>query len=208
MNNPVHIVVDSSDGCGKSTLIQNVIDTWDVETYGPIKALYDPGVEEGHPMNIIRSLVKKTEMLPETELLLFQACRLELADAVNEAMNLGYNIIQDRSNISTYVYQCKMKGQTDLFNIIEDVFQSNQPDINIVLQAPFDVVSKRLQSRFQTDTPNDDKFKRNELFRRQVWVHYNTYVSDHLDTFGLEASGSEEEVLAGFYELLEGRSII
>lgn len=208
MKNPIFIIIDSADGCGKGTLIKNILNSWDIKNNGPIRSFYDPGIEEGHPMNVIRTLVKTTDICAEAELMLFQACRLELFRNIQDTLNMGISVICDRSDISTMIYQGKMKDMEDLCFILRDIFELPKPDIKIVLQASFDTVTKRLEGRFLTDNPNKDKFKSNDLFRRRVWTEYNNVVRDNMDVFGLDANGSEDEVLANFYELLERQKLI
>lgn len=198
----VFINIDSPCGCGKSTLIKNILDNWDVDNNGPITSFFDPGIVEGHPFGVIRSLVKTTEMQPETELLLFQACRLELWHNIFDALNMGINVICDRGPVSTEVYQKSMKGMGDLVDILNDVFQLEQPDATFIMTAPFETVTERLMGRFATDDPNIDKFKSSEFFRRRVWAEYNKLLKEDSSLIELDSSGTPEETLEGFFSTL------
>lgn len=208
MKDPIFIQVDGADGSGKGTLIKNVLETWDSEKNGPIKAFYDPGVEDGHPMGVIRSLVKNTNMTPQSEVLLFQACRLELWDSISDALDMGINVICDRGPLSTWVYQGVVKGQGDLVNILNQVFKPNIiPDVDIVCHAPFEVINERLKGRFESDDPNMDKFKYSEMFRYKVWKEYSNCLSNDLSLIKLDTIGTEEDVIDYFYDILEYKKL-
>lgn len=208
MIEPKWIVVDGCDGVSKGTVIKNILKTWEVEKYGPIKSVYDPGVEEGHPMNTIRTLVKQHDMLPETELLLFQACRLELVNKVNQYITSGNNVVCDRFVTSTIIYQGVLKEQMSLIDSLSEIFKLRTPDITIIMNAPFDVITERLENRFKTTNPNMDKFKSSELFRRRVYDEYNQLLKLNTSLVELNVEGTPNEVLAKFYQLLEKHNII
>ena len=208
MKEPIFIQVDGADGSGKGTLIKNVLDAWDSEKNGPIKALYDPGVEDGHPMGVIRSLVKNTNMTPQSDLLLFQACRLELWQSIQDTIDMGINVICDRGPLSTWVYQGVVKGQGDLVKILNQLFLPNiVPDVDIVCHAPFEVINERLKGRFSSDVPNMDKFKSSEMFRYKVWKEYGNCLNTDLSILKLDTSGTEEDVLDYFYDILEYKKL-
>ena len=201
------IYLDGPDGVGKGTLVQNILDNWDVDANGPVKSFFDPGIEQGHPMGVIRSLVKTTQMQPETELLLFQACRVELWANIFDALNMGINVILDRGYLSTQVYQGEMKGLKDLVYIFSDIFQLEPPDATFVLNAPFEVLTDRLEKRFATDDPNIDKFKSNEFFRRRVWAEYGKLLKDDPSLIELDSTGTPEDTLEEFFRILRMKNM-
>jgi dTMP kinase len=203
------IVLEGSDGVGKGTLLKNILDTWNVEKNGPITNFYDPGVTQGHPMNVIRTLVKQHDMCPETELLLFKACRVELVNAIQDTLDMGINVLCDRFSQSTWVYQGILKQQMDLHMILSEVIEHPIPDITVMLYAPFEVITDRIMKRFETDTPNLDKFKKSAFFRRRVWNEYRKLMDSDPVTFAkVNCEGSPEENLENFYSVLKGRHII
>jgi dTMP kinase len=201
------IVLEGGDAVGKSSLINNIKKNWDVDANGPLKSFFDPGIEEGHPMGVIRTLVKTANISPETEVLLFQACRLELANSIMDTLNMGINVLCDRWVTSNIVYQAKMKGMEDLVMILNDVFQLEQPDATFVLNAPFETLTKRLESRFATDSPNRDKFKKNEFFRRRVWAEYGKLLKDDPSLIELDSTGTPEDTLEEFFRILRMKNM-
>ena len=202
------IYIDGPCGVSKGTLISNVLKTWDVDNNGPVTSYYDPGIKDGHNMNVIRNIIKTTDLSSEAELLLIQACRVELFKYIKESIDNGVNVLCDRGWLSTLIYQGKLKGLEDLVYNLHYMFKTMNPDITIILQAPFEVVTERLKGRFKTNNPNNDKFKVNDDFRKKVWVEYNKLVEHKDYIYGLDAIGDESQVLENFYNILKDKSII
>ena len=198
MNRGKLIKIDSPPFCGKTTLVENVLKSWDTEKHGKVKSYYDPGIEKGHPMNELRTLVKNCPMSTEAEIMLFQAGRLELWKMIQETIDKGINVIVDRTELSTWVYQARLGNREDFFSTISKMFTPLESDITIVLDAPFDVLEERMKNRLAEDNPNMDKFKLKSGFRKLVWNEYHNLESHNPNIIRLECGGNEQEVMEKF----------
>jgi dTMP kinase len=180
-------MIDGVDGSGKSTLIKNIVDRW----VGDIDSYFDPGISH-HPAfakwQVIRNFVKTECMEDETETLLFFALRQELMSQVEHSISHGRDAIIDRGYVSTTVYQGILKGQNEFIKRLETVINFRKPDVLFILNAPFEVLTERLEKR----ASNIDKFKSNIDFRKRVWEAYQNYINEHDDIIVIDASGSEE----------------
>lgn len=102
---PVVIVLEGSDGAGKSTLIPPLAEWLAERRRRPVHCFRDPG---STPLGEkIRLLVKNANepMEQTTQFLLFCAARAELAARVNRCFKAGEDVILDRWWFSTYAYQ-------------------------------------------------------------------------------------------------------
>jgi len=107
MSRGTFITFEGSEGCGKSTQVQRLAAR--LEQAGlPVLVTREPG---GTPIGEkIRDLLQfdpqNFAMMPETELLLFEASRSQLVrEVVRPALERGSVVISDRFYDSTTVYQ-------------------------------------------------------------------------------------------------------
>ena len=194
----MYMLIEGVDGSGKSTLIKRIVDTWD----GEIDHYFDPGISHKpafEKWQDIRNFVKTQGMESETETLLFFALRQELMAQVEHSIFHGRDVIQDRGTVSTYVYQGIIKGQVDYIKKLETVINFRKPDITLILNAPFDILTERLEKR----ATNIDKFKSNIDFRKRVWVEYQTYINTNPDVIEIDASGTEYETYERCLEVID-----
>jgi len=105
------ITFEGGEGCGKSTqarLLYNNLESRNI----PVLLTHEPG---GTPLgNRIRGILKAKRdynISPQTELLLFAACRAQLIrDVILPALDKGTNVICDRFSGSTLAYQGYGRG--------------------------------------------------------------------------------------------------
>ena len=204
---PVYIVIDGPDAVSKGTVISGIEKSWPKGR--KLRRYFDPGISNdarhGAWMTM-RQIVKTTTMSADAETLLFFAMRAELMSEVDLTMKEGYDVIQDRGTASTEIYQGLIKGRLDLIKRLETCVKFATPDIHIILNAPFDVLTERLKKRLQNDNKsiaNMDKFKANEDFRRKVFAGYQQYIHvHHREITVVDANDTEENVLKNVMEVI------
>jgi len=201
MEKGIICLIEGSDAVGKGTLIEGLIKTW---KYGEVKALHDPGVHKEHEVGQkLRSIAKEMDLCADAETLLFMACRKELVHEFTTLQENGISSIVDRYKPSTAIYQGILKGREDLIDRMEEAAGFPEPDITIYLNAPFEVLTERLEKR----AANIDKFKRNSDFRKKVWETYNAYMAVHADTDNtvhiVNANRSTDKVLASCQDIID-----
>jgi dTMP kinase len=149
------ITFEGSEGCGKSTQVQRLA--------ARLKKLQisffltrEPG---GTPIGeTIRELLQfaphNSAMMPETELLLFEASRSQLVrETIEPALERGMCVIADRFFDSTTVYQgaarsldCEMVERFNAFAVGDCA-----PDITFVLDVDAATAESRMQKPRRTD---------------------------------------------------------
>ena len=130
------ITFEGCEGCGKSTqarLLHSNLRSRGI----PVVLTREPG---GTPLgSSVRNLLKSRQdfdINPETELMLFNACRAQLVkDIIRPALDTGKTVICDRFSDSTIVYQGYGRGlnlsQIEYVNMIAT--GGIKPDITILL---------------------------------------------------------------------------
>lgn len=130
------ITFEGCEGCGKSTqarLLHSNLRSRDI----PVVLTREPG---GTPLgSSVRDLLKSRhdfDINPETELMLFNACRAQLVkDIIRPALDAGKTVVCDRFSDSTIVYQGYGRGlnlsQIEYVNMIAT--GGIKPDITILL---------------------------------------------------------------------------
>ncbi len=204
------IVIEGVDGCGKTTLVQGLTQTF--VPFAPVHKPRDPG---GTPIGeAIRELLLGTEhgMCEQTETLLFMASRMQLLrDVIHPRMKMGDIVICDRWIPSTIAYQ-GWGGQIGAPNVVmlhEAILPtaavSNYPDLTILLTVDPMIAAARLDDR----PGQKDRMEQQSVeFRDRVacgygYVGARSYPSmagKRLDT--LEADRPAEDVLKSALDLL------
>jgi dTMP kinase len=139
------ITFEGTEGCGKSTLIQNL----SVE----LSAIGIPHITTREPggsivAESIRKVILNQEMDPLTELFLYEAARAEhFKRTIAPALRMGKWVLCDRFTDSTVAYQGKARG-LDL-KMIEQLnqiaTQKTKPDLTFFLDLPVEIGLKRAQ---------------------------------------------------------------
>jgi dTMP kinase len=196
----MYILIEGPDGVGKGTLIDTLVEK--LSKNNDVVSYIDPGIStepEWAEWQILRNFVKYNEMDSFTEMLLFYTVRSRLMQEVDRSLSEGKIVIQDRGSLSTMVYQGIIKG-CDV-KALDDFCDFTKPDITLILDAPFDILTERLQKR----AANIDKFKSNDDFRQQVWQAYSELYNsptlrEQYSIVNIDATLPAEQV---FYNCLE-----
>jgi dTMP kinase len=194
---PIYIVCEGCDGCGKSTTVKSL-----ANRFTRVKLMQDPGIStdpEFKKWRDIRMFVKNEDMSDDTETLMFMALKAELVYHAKQYLDEGYSVIQDRGTLSSYIYQGKLKGQTECVKMLDKYVNKHKPKYTFVLMASFDVLTARLEQRLGTDNPNMDKFKSNTNFRKKIYDYYIEYLNENIDKdktlYVIDANHSTEKIV-------------
>jgi dTMP kinase len=151
MNDGFFLVVEGTEGAGKSTLAMALAARFRDGGIIPV-LVREPG---GTPMaERVRSVLLDPAQViePVSELFLFLAARADLvATVIRPALSSGQVVIADRFQLSTEAYQCGGRGLDPTL-----VRQANraatgglEPDLTLVLDLPSEVGFERIRSTGQ-----------------------------------------------------------
>jgi dTMP kinase len=130
------ITFEGTEGCGKSTLIQNLAQALRHRGCKVVVTREPGGVEVAEK---IRSLILHQEMEPLTELFLYEAARAEHYKKVIEpALKKGDWVLCDRFTDSTLAYQGAARGlSTKMIQGLNRFATENRvPDLTLWLDLP------------------------------------------------------------------------
>ena len=118
------ITLEGMDGCGKSTITEEVVKHLKNKGYEVLLTREPGGTELGEK---IREIIKHDDMSLSTEILLLNAIRMEhLHKVIIPALNKGKIVVCDRYIDSTMVYQLRASEENrikeeGIFNNLNDV---------------------------------------------------------------------------------------
>lgn len=142
------IVIEGGEGVGKTTQADLLIK--ELHKSGrQAKFIREPG---GDPLaEKLRELLLDPNMShePETELLLFNAARIQTLVIVDQKLKKGIDVVSDRNMLSTIAYQGYGRGlELELVReICEIATRRVKPDVVLLLDAPAEVVNARRDNR-------------------------------------------------------------
>lgn len=153
------ITLEGTEGVGKTTNLEFVCGTIRRAGIDAVRTR-EPG---GTPLaEEIRSLlleVREEPVAAIAELLLVFAARAQhLARTIEPALEAGSWVVCDRFTDATYAYQGGGRGvdEATIATLENLVHRNLQPDLTLVLDAPFDAIASRLSGRTR------DRFEREE----------------------------------------------
>lgn len=204
MNRGKYIVIEGSDGTGKSTQVALLREKLSQQGIDSIE-FHEPG---GLPIaDSIRSVILNGELPrePETNLLLFTAARHELWKNARKNIEKGVWVIAARNYFSTLVYQGYGEG-VDRKLITDTTLQFTdelymQPDVAIILTLEDELEREaRIGNRGELSTP--DTFESKDAdFQRAVHSGYQRLAADYsLST--ISSLQTPEKVAEAIYHLV------
>ena len=145
MAGPFYVVLEGSEGCGKSTHAKRLADA-----LGAVVTRETGGTPIGERL---RSILHDTTVLDlddRAETLIVAADRAQhMAEVVRPALSSGRHVVSDRSVYSTLAYQGYGRGLP-----LDEVRRINQwamgdiwPDLVVLLTIPADVTAERMRRR-------------------------------------------------------------
>jgi dTMP kinase len=145
------LVVEGTEGAGKSTLVKGLAARLTEAGIDPV-VVREPG---GTPVaERIRAVLLDPEhaIEPVSELMLFLAARADLvAKVIAPALGSGRTVLADRFQLSTEAYQCGGRGVApSLFREANRAATGGlQPDLTLVLDLPTELGFQRIAAKGQ-----------------------------------------------------------
>lgn len=177
-----YVVIEGTDGSGKSTIGAEVIKRLEAEGIA-VWAAHEPG---STPIGeAIRTIVKDAslERSPLTELLLFTAARAELAELIKQKLEAGMWVVSSRNYLSSVVYQGAARGlgmdfvQQICDDLLPDFYL--KPNLTVVIDIDTEIASKRRQNRDQSASKLDTFESQDEAFQRKLVEAYRQVAAKH-----------------------------
>jgi len=198
MNKGKLIIFEGMECCGKGTQIEKLINYLEKNNKEIIIAK-EPGQTEAG--KIIRELLLQTEFKinPNTQMLLFNACRSDIYDKIIiPGIENGKYIIQDRSWPSTIAYQV-FAGGLDLYKteqIIQFATHDIVPDLVIYLYIPIEKYPETFKERIERRNETLNSFEKNNMdYFSKVFEGYEYLYNKNKETWiKIDALKSIEEI--------------
>jgi len=162
------ITLEGLDGAGKSTHLPWI--AAELRAYQPdVVVTREPG---GTPVGeMLREVLLKQAMHPETEtLLIFAARREHLDKVILPALTRGAWVVSDRFSDASFAYQGGGRGvSATKLEVLEGwIDQGLQPDVTLLFDAPAAICRQRL-----SQSTRFDRFEReHEMFFENVRTAY------------------------------------
>lgn len=188
MAGPFYIVLEGSEGCGKSTHAQRL-----AQAIGAVATRETGGTPIGERL---RSILHDTTVLDlddRAETLIVAADRAQhMAEVVRPALSAGRHVVSDRSVYSTLAYQGYGRGLPldEVRRINEWAMGTIWPDLVVLLTIPADVTAERMRRR------QLDRFERaGDDFHARVDRGFATMAELEPERWAVvDATGSKDEV--------------
>ena len=152
MSRGKYIVIEGPEGAGKTTQINLLVNK--LRAAGlPVRAFREPDSQTDLTARTIRMITQdpRYPMNTRTEVLLYNAARSQSLDIIKNSVAGGVYCVCDRNYLTTLAVQYYGRGDVpdyDLINqIIDFAVNGTEPDLTIVLDAPANVLRKRLEDR-------------------------------------------------------------
>lgn len=200
-----YIVLEGTDGSGKSTIITRLANKLEVDGI-KVWTAHEPG---STPIGeAIRTIIKdiNLERTALTELLLFTAARSELAHKIKEKLMNGTWVISSRNYLSSIIYQGEAGNLGADFvqqlskQLLPDYYL--KPDLTIILDINPQVAEARRQSRNAKASQRDIFESRDSDFQQQLITGYQK-IADELQLPLINSRDSVEAVTEQVYDLIK-----
>ncbi|MFT4709374.1 MAG: dTMP kinase [Planctomycetota bacterium] len=192
---PLFVVIDGVDGCGKSTQAQLL-----VELLSGAAHLREPGSTDLGER--IRSLLldRSLHMGAEVETLLFAAARRQMLDElVRPALAAGRDVVCERFHPSTFAYQA-VAGDLEegaVLGLLHGWASEPMPDLIVLLEVPVDAASRRRGAA--TDRIED----KGTAYQERVAEGYRIYAKRDPRTVVIDGTRTPNQVATQVAEAVE-----
>jgi dTMP kinase len=155
-------VLEGTDGVGKTTQAELLHEALQVRGISS-QIFREPG---GDPLGEeIRAMLLhgKSQMEDKTEMLLFNAARVQAVKLISGVLERGVWVIGDRNYISTMAYQCYARGldAEQVRPICLYATKEASPELIVILSAPIELTKAR-----QGEAPDRIESESREFFER------------------------------------------
>lgn len=191
------ITLEGPEGSGKTSQIPALADFLRQEGYDVLVTREPGGTSVGDQIREVLMNMKNVSMVPETEILLFQAARAQhVAEILRPALEEGKIVICDRFGDSTLAYQ-GYGHQTDidtLRGLVHFATGGLKPDLTLLLDIP-------INEGFDRKIKNDSEWNRLDAyakaFHERVRAGYHDLVREEPERWRvIDASQDKDRVQA------------
>lgn len=202
MEKGLWVAFEGNDGSGKTTQVQRAA-----------VALREHGLEvvETREPDKYRQQIFAKELKADgkTQLLLFAADRRRhLLETVLPALLRKSIVLSDRSEGSTFAYQCYQFGipYGQVHGINQFATDGYRPDLTILLQVDFEVAQERLKN-LRGERPNHfDRVAENDWTLRNFGYHQ---MACHFPNWHLvDANKTEDKVFQDIWDIFKTKGVI
>ena len=201
----VFITVEGGEGCGKSTVLNLVIDRLKNEGFDAIVTREPGGIDISEQIRNVILDVKNTKMDKVTESLLYVAARRQhVVEKLQPLLSEGKIVISDRFVDSNLVYQGVSRGVG-----IDTVWEMNKfaiedcmPSLTILFDLDPDIGQQRISANKQREFNRLDQEKMDFHYKvREGYLEVAKKYSDRIKV--VDASKTIEEVVEDVYNLIK-----
>ena len=186
------IVLDGTEGCGKSTQGQLLRERFKSTAQDAI-LVRDPGTTPiGEQIRALLLNPASTEMNMRCEMLLYMAARAQMmAQIILPALNSGQTVICDRFVSSTLAYQLGGDGLTadEIRKTASIAIRDRWPDLTIILDLPVDKAMSRINRQ------KDRIEQRSREYHEQVRKNYLAQAAADPKHYRVIAADRPQEVV-------------
>lgn len=196
------IVFEGGDGCGKGTAIDSFMIMLNQARITAVKLREPGGTWIGERVRDILLDDKASAILPYTEALLFAAARNQIVhEIIIPSINQGKQVILDRFEMSSIVYQEKVGGlQTGTIDTLNapSIDGIDKKMLTVYLRLDADTAHQRVSGR---NREQDRLDKKDISYHRAVCEGYDETAETNDGNMGfgrcvtVDASGTPEQVL-------------
>ncbi len=186
------IVFEGGEACGKTTQIELLKEI--LPKSQTIFTKEPGGTKEAEQIRKLVITGSKDKLLAESELLLIYAARFEhVQKVILPALAQGKNVISDRFNLSTKVYQGAARGLAiELIEALDSmILQNFAPDLTFIFDLPVKEIRKRVAKRAGT---NERFEKFSDEFHEKIRQGFLTYAKGRKDHVILDASKTAKQL--------------
>ena len=177
------IAVEGMDGCGKTTIVQYLVDKLHEFGSKTIATYEVGGTAIGKELRNLCFKKREDEPVdPLARLLMVYAARIQhIRNVIKPGLEEGYNVVTDRYNISTKVYQGILDQLSSKMDLIEAAINRDTglglvPNVVIFLDVDPDVAYSRGTARVAVD---NDAYKNDIEKARKIGGIYRGILARH-----------------------------
>ncbi len=195
------VTFEGIEGCGKTTQVRRLVKRMEDQGIPVVRTLEPGGTGIGEKIRQILLDARHTNLLPLSELLLYEADRAQhVEEVIRPALKQGRWVICDRFCDATTVYQGVARGQNMewVATLNAWVTQGILPDRTFLLDCPVELGLERAHSRSQElSDRGQDRFEQEQLgFHAKVRQGYLELAYADADRFVIIDASQTEERLA------------
>lgn len=201
------ITFEGIDGSGKSTQIRRCSE-WLADKGVPVLITRQPGgTQIGKEIRKLLTETRYSEIVPETEIMLFLADRIQhIREVIEPAIREGKTVLCDRYHDSTLAYQ--VGGRQLSFGWLDEISEKLilSPDITLWLDLPVETAQNRLHSRASQEGESNRLDQEKLEFYERVAGKYRELAANNAERYiKVQADQSETAI---FNEIQQHLNVI